>query len=127
MSNRATPKMICNVFKRHIKGEKLIFTQTLPDSSTQVKIDTIPNSENQYYVEVHNDRTDTVFNSSPITEIFKDYLPKMVGTLLLPREKLPLILTDLMTATSYFGISVTVEDASYIRPREFLGYIFNNK
>jgi hypothetical protein len=120
---------ICEAFRTHASraNSNIRFVQLLPDSATEVKIytkqmswkeyyetihpGTIPSSFTQVYrISVNNDRTDTVFNSSPITEVFAGYLPKLVGEIEVSGEQLATILTDLITAKQYFGISVGLFD-----------------
>jgi hypothetical protein len=64
-------------------------------------------------VSVHNNRTDAEFNSTPITDVFKHILPQGRGSVYVSVRDLPDILTSLVLAKKYFGISVMLfEDES---------------
>lgn len=116
---------ICNAFKKYGDQENfyIMFSQMLPDSATSVKIYTRKMSWKEYYnssrntitpvyrITVSNDRSDSVLNSSPITEVFAKYLPKMAGYIEVSDKQLAIILTDLMTAKRYFGIRVGLFDS----------------
>ncbi len=79
----------------------LKFQQSLPHAETSVSIHLTP-KDGKYYVEVANSRSDTVINSSSITEVFKDRLPNMVGYIEVNKLELNGILTDLIMAKTHF-------------------------
>lgn len=108
---------ICDALKTYKNQDHLlVFTQSVPDAETRVSIKLKP-VDKKYRVSVYNNRTDSVFNSTPITEVFADKLPKLQGMVLIPIAEMAKVLMDLVKAEKYFGvwINVTTEAGAIVK------------
>jgi hypothetical protein len=104
---------ICDALVKHSSDDRtyIQFTQIVIDAETYVKIFTKP-KDGKYTIFVGNNRTDTLMFSTPITEVFTGRLPKLFGYLEVSKEDLIDVLTNLIWAKTYFGISVSANHAS---------------
>jgi hypothetical protein len=113
---------ICEALKTYNDTDTCLqFTQILQDCETQVKIK-LRSKDGKYSISVTNNRTDAIFNSSPITDVFKERLPELRGQIDVDYSELSSILSDLLVARPYFGISVRIVTFPYTVVMD-LGYL----